>query len=82
MAYQKVQISHRAANETPNRVYYESETVTAYESLIPYDYETAQKIHFVTGKDGQEFGQFETEEKATEIASQATQWYEQQAFSN
>lgn len=82
MAFETVRISSREAQETPNRTYYESETVTAYESLIPYDYHTARKIHFVTGKDGREFGQYETEEKALQIASEATQWYEMQSFSN
>lgn len=82
MAYQKTSISSQDAMETPARVYYQSETVRAYESLIPYDYDTAHKVHFVTGVDGREFGQFETEEKAIQIACEATQWYEQQAFSN
>lgn len=82
MAYAKVQISSREAMETSNRVFYESETVTAYETLIPYDFDTANRVFFVTGKDGEEFGQFETEEKAEEIAVQATQYYEMKAFSN
>lgn len=82
MIFETVKISHREAQETPIRTYYESETVIAYESLIPIDYETARKVHFVTGKDGREFGQYVNEELAEKIASEATQWYEQQAFSN
>lgn len=81
MAYETVRISHLKAQETPARIYYESDTVTAYESLIPYDYDTAHKVHFVSGKDGEEFGQFESETEALKIASKATQWYEMGAFS-
>ena len=80
MAYTKISISHTEANETPNRIFYESETVIAYESLIPYDYDTAHKVYFVTGKDGEEFGQYETEDKAAHIATQATQLIEMRAF--
>lgn len=79
MAYATVKISSREASETPNRVFYDSETVQAYESLIAYDYDTARRVFFVTGKDGEEFGQFETEEIATKIAISATQYNELKA---
>ena len=80
MAFATIKISSQDAMNTPNRVVYESETVTAYESLIPLDYDTAQKVFFVTGKDGEEFGQYETEEKAVHIGVQATQLNEMRAF--
>lgn len=38
------------------------------ESLIPYDYKTATVVFFLSGANGDEFGQFSTLEKAQEAA--------------
>ena len=82
MAFDKIKISSQEAQATPARVFYESETVEGSERLIPDDYETALRKFFVVGKDGEEFGEYETEEKAIDIAVQATQHYEMKSFAD
>lgn len=80
--FETVRIDHVEAMNTPSDIVYESETVRVYKTLIPYDYDNAHIIFFVTGVNGDEFGQFGDEEKAIERGAEATRYYEQLAYIN
>jgi NADPH-dependent curcumin reductase CurA len=77
-------ISQQAAMETPARTVFNESGISAYESLIPETPNTATRVFFVSGANGDEYGQFATDilaiAKAREIvalpASQRVQ-YEQ-----
>tara|TARA_Y100001936_G_C16025465_1_gene642221 strand:- start:459 stop:734 length:276 start_codon:yes stop_codon:yes gene_type:complete len=61
-------ISSEAAMETPPRHFFDRDGITAYESLVPNTHREARRIFYVSGKNGDEFGQFPTEVEAKEQA--------------
>jgi hypothetical protein len=62
--YEMVKISSGAAMEAPRVVHLDKEGISAYSCLIPYDHEHARRVHFVSGADGAEYGQFPDKEQA------------------
>lgn len=66
--YEMVKIKSDVAMTTPKEVYFQQGGVSAYSCLIPFDHEHAQRIHFVSGADGDEYGQFRTMAQARDEA--------------
>lgn len=62
--YELVRIPSAAAMAAPREEYFNDSGVTAYSCLIPFDHEHAQRIHFVSGSDGKEYGQFTSKGRA------------------
>lgn len=66
MEYKKVKCSN--ALDIPSKTHFHKNGIYVSESLIPYDYETATIIFFVSGDNGDEFGQFPSLQKALDKA--------------
>lgn len=62
-------INQSAAMEMPPREFFRSNDIYAYESLIPQTPREATRVYFVSGTNGDEFGQFSTEAEAREKAA-------------
>lgn len=62
--YELVKADSQSALKTPRHVYFDTDGITAYSCLIPESHDMAKRVHFVSGADGDEYGQFKTEEKA------------------
>ncbi len=54
-------ISQQAAMETPAREFFRDNSIYAYESLVPNTPREATRVFFVSGDNGDEFGQFKSE---------------------
>lgn len=67
--YELVHIDHEAAMKAPKDVYFDQDGVTAYSCLIPQNFSVAKRIHFVSGSDGDEYGQFKSEARAKDEAA-------------
>jgi hypothetical protein len=68
LSYQLVKVNSQVAMNSPTDIYLNLNDVQAYSSLIPQCYEYAKKVHFVSDKQGNEFGQFPTKEQALKVA--------------
>lgn len=66
--YELVTIGSEAALAAPRDVYFNEGGVSAYSCLIPLDRNRSQRIHFVSGADGDEYGQFRCKELARDEA--------------
>ncbi|WP_274644712.1 hypothetical protein [Pseudomonas serbica] len=62
--YELVKIDSQSAMNAPKDVYFDTDGVSAYSCLIPENNELAKRVHFVSGADGDEYGQFTTKDKA------------------
>lgn len=67
--YELVKADSQSAMNTPRHVYFDTDGVSAYSCLIPETHDLAKRVHFVSGADGNEYGQFTTEDKAKEKAA-------------
>ena len=56
--------------------YYRNNGVYAYASEIPQTYTTSKTVHFVSGDNGDEFGQFETQQQAIDKAVEMAKFSE------
>lgn len=68
MTYESIRIDSQTAMETPSVEYFRENGVYAYSSLIPQTYTEAFRIHFVCDSNGNEYGQYLTQEAATKKA--------------
>jgi len=69
--FKVVSISKDAAMNSPRHQYFNDKGISAYSCLIPQTHDTAHIVHFVSGADGQEYGQFDDDKKARQCAIEA-----------
>lgn len=62
--FKVVNIDKDVAMNTPKNEYFRDQGISAYSCLIPQTHDTAHEIHFVSGEDGKEYGQFDDQTKA------------------
>lgn len=55
-------------NRQGGKELYHQNGVIMYRSYIPYTYTSSLKVYFVSGSNGDEFGQFTTRDKADKVA--------------
>lgn len=69
--FELVTVDSQTALAAPRECYFDEDGITAYSCLIPQTLSVAKIIHFVTGADGEEYGQFATKAKAKDKATDA-----------
>lgn len=62
--YELVKADSQSVMKTPSDVYFDQDGIKAYSCLIPETHDLAKRVHFVTGSDGEEYGQFKNEQLA------------------
>lgn len=62
--YELVRASSAVAQAAPRLIHLDRDGISAYACLIPYDQEYAHRVHFVSGADGAEYGQFPDKDQA------------------
>jgi hypothetical protein len=67
--YELVKADSQSVMKTPRDVYFDTDGISAYSCLIPETHDMAKRVHFVSGADGTEYGQFKTPEKAKDKAA-------------
>lgn len=67
--YDLVTVDSQTALAAPRECYFNEEGITAYSCLIPQTLSVAKVVHFVTGADGEEYGQFATKASAKDEAA-------------
>lgn len=68
--FKRVDIDHKKCFGTPSIKRFSENGVYVSESLIAQTYTYAYIVYFVSGTNGDEFGQFDTLEKALEKATE------------
>lgn len=68
MRYQQIRLPSEEHQYTPPGIFYQNNGVYAYLSLVPYDYNHVTVVYFVSGTNGDEFGQFKNIEDAIKRA--------------
>jgi len=66
--YERIRIGFQAAMNTPVHEYFRENGVYAYSTLIPETHNWAKRVHFVSGSNGDEFGQFPSQSQALQMA--------------
>lgn len=66
--FRAVKVHKAVAMATPRDLYFNVKGVTAYSCLIPQSDDYAHEVHFVSGADGKEYGQFHCKKKAIAVA--------------
>lgn len=67
--YELVTVDSQTALAAPRERYFDEDGITAYSCLIPQTLSVAKVVHFVTGSDGEEYGQFATKARAKDEAA-------------
>lgn len=67
--FELVNVHSQTALAAPRECYFNEEGITAYSCLIPQTRTVAKVVHFVSGADGEEYGQFATKARAKDEAS-------------
>lgn len=67
--FEMVNVDSQTALATPQDRYFDSGGIAAYSCLIPVSHAVAKVVHFVSGADGEEYGQFATKARAKDEAS-------------
>lgn len=67
--FELVNVDNQTALATPQDRYFEVDGIVAYSCLIPETHAVAKVVHFVTGADGEEYGQFATKARAKDEAA-------------
>lgn len=68
-SFEFVRVNKEAAMKIPAHVYFNECGVSAYSCPIPQSPDMAKIVHFVSGADGNEFGQYPTQERAKDVAA-------------
>lgn len=66
--YERLRVDFRTAMDAPPDIVFNENGVKAYASLIPYDDDYATKVWFVSGDNGDEFGQYPNKSLALSAA--------------
>lgn len=66
--FKVVNVHRDVAMQTPKKEYFRDQGISAYSCLIPQTRNVAHEVHFVSGDDGEEYGQFDDEQKARDQA--------------
>ena len=67
--FETVKVAASVALATPSCEFFRENGVYAYSSLIPETRTHAKRVYFVSGSNGDEFGQFSTKELAFPVAA-------------
>ena len=67
-SFKVVDVNRDVAMQTPKKEYFRDQGISAYSCLIPQTHDVAHEVHFVSGDDGKEYGQFDDEQKARDQA--------------
>lgn len=68
-SFEFVNVHKDVAMNTPAHIYFNESGVSAYSCPIPQSPGMAKIVHFVSGTDGEEYGQYATSVRAMEVAS-------------
>ena len=66
--FERVKICSTEAFDTPSKVIFAENGIFVRKTLIPEDYNVSKIVYFVSGSNGDEFGQFDNSKDAIEKA--------------